>query len=402
MPGARLHYAVPALLAAQDALAAFYTDIHGEHRLLQLLAKLPAVRRPAALSRLLARRLPPGLDRQLVREVAIATLAAHLPPLMRRGSTSNAGAVELVDRAVIKRAIADKFGGASALYSCFINNDREAVRTAKSLGMHVVHELFIGAEYPQVLYEERALFPGIEEQEHSPADIEAHQERTRQKWQLCDQVLVPSQHVYDSSLQLGCDPAKLAIVPYGLNAHWLALEADPQPGRILCVGHVGLRKGNHYLAQACSLLRQRHVRFECRVAGPLQVDVSDQLFAGPTYLGTIPRSRIQEEFRKADLFVLPTLADSFGLVHLEAMACGVPVITTPNCGSIIRDGIEGFVVPIRDAAALADRMEQLLGDPALRRQMGQAARHRAAAYTWEHYGRRLQAALWIEKPAPVQ
>ena len=45
--------------------------------------------------------------------------------------------------------------------------------------------------------------------------------------------------------------------------------------------------------------------------------------------------------------MLPTLADSFGLVHLEALACGVPVITTPHCGSVVRDGVEGFIVPIR-------------------------------------------------------
>jgi glycosyltransferase involved in cell wall biosynthesis len=102
---------------------------------------------------------------------------------------------------------------------------------------------------------------------------------------------------------------------------------------------------------------------------------------------------VQEEFRRADLFVLPTLAEGMALVHLEAMACGVPVITTPNCGSVVRDGLEGFIVPIRDPRALADRTQQLLEDRDLRQRMGAAARKRARDYTWARYGERLLSAL---------
>jgi glycosyltransferase involved in cell wall biosynthesis len=107
----------------------------------------------------------------------------------------------------------------------------------------------------------------------------------------------------------------------------------------------------------------------------------------------VPRSRVIDEFRRADVFVLPTLCDSFALVHLEAMACGVPVITTPNCGSVVRDGVDGFVVPIRDAEAIADTIELLLADRALRERMGQNARARAREFTWERYGERLLGAL---------
>jgi len=75
------------------------------------------------------------------------------------------------------------------------------------------------------------------------------------------------------------------------------------------------------------------------------------------------------------------------------MACGVPVVTTPHCGSLVRDGQEGFLVPIRDATALADRLEQLLADRALRERMGAAARLRAEDHSWRRYGERLLAAL---------
>ena len=130
------------------------------------------------------------------------------------------------------------------------------------------------------------------------------------------------------------------------------------------------------------------------MVGPYRPEaVRHPAFQGPTYVGQVPRSRVMDEFRRADVFVLPTLCDSFALVHLEAMACGVPVITTPNCGSVVRDGVDGFIVPIRDAAAIADKVELLLTDRALRARMGRSARERAEEFTWARYGERLLGAL---------
>ena len=166
------------------------------------------------------------------------------------------------------------------------------------------------------------------------------------------------------------------------------------PGRVLFVGSVGLRKGSHYLAEATRILQRRRVACEIRVVGPYRPDVvRHPAFRGPTYVGQVPRSRIVDEFRRADVFVLPTLCEGMARVHLEAMACGVPVITTPNCGAVVRDGVDGFIVPTRDAAAIADKVELLLSDRALRARMGENARARAREFTWERYGERLLGAL---------
>ena len=305
----------------------------------------------------------------------------------RRGSRS--------DALLLKRACRELFGGASALYTNLINNDLQAVRQAKDQGLHVVHELIIGADVGRIMLEERSRYPGIEPEGDPKEVVEAGIARDREKWALSDQVLVPSEYCLQSSVVLGCDPNKISLVPYGIPEHWFDLQPDPQPGRLLFVGQVGLRKGNHVLAEACRMLQARGLTFECRVAGPPQVDVTLPLFAGPTYLGQVPRSQVQEEFRRADLFVLPTLAEGMALVHLEAMACGVPVITTPHCGSVVRDGVEGFIVPIRDAQALSDRIQQVLKDRSLRQQMGIAARARAKQFAWARYGERLLEALMI-------
>jgi glycosyltransferase involved in cell wall biosynthesis len=377
-----MHYAVPVLLARSSSLIAFYTDLHANHWPFQFLNSLiPEGQKPKAFKRLLGRTLPADLPRHLVHDQPLASLG------WARGARS--------ESLVLERACREGFAGANALYTNFINNDLDAVRQAKDRGLHVVHELIIGADVGRILLEERRRHPGLEFQSESDYEVESGIDLDRQKWALSDQVLVPSDYCLRSSIALGCDSAKLSLVPYGIPEHWFELQPNPQSGRVLFVGQVGLRKGNHVLAEACRILKARGVSFECRVAGPPQVDITHPLFEGPTYLGQVPRSQVQDEFRLADLFVLPTLADSFGLVHLEAMACGVPVITTPNCGSVVRDGVDGFIVPIRDAFALADRMQQLVQDRQLRDQMGAAARQRAREFTWARYGERLLSALGV-------
>lgn len=370
--GARMHYAVPALLARAGALAAFYTDAHANHRTLALLGALPPRLQPKRLRRLLGRRLPAELPRERVHDRLLASLI---------GRNS--------DEAVLAMARRKRFGGATAIYTNFINNDLSLIEEAKAKGLSVVHELFISADSGRIMAEENRRYPGVEGNIAAEPEVESGIARDRRKWALSDLVLVPSTYCYESSVALGCDPAKLRIVPYGIPENWFDLEVAPEPGRLLCVGQVGLRKGHHILAEACRLLHRSGERFSCRVAGPPLVNLHNPLFEGPTYLGQVPRSEIQNEFRSADLFVMPTLTEGMALVHLEAMACGIPVITTPHCGSVVRDGVEGFIVPIRDSQTLAKRIGTLLADRPLRQRMGAAARERARDFTWRRYGERL-------------
>ncbi|UAJ72560.1 glycosyltransferase [Synechocystis sp. PCC 7339] len=385
--GARMHYAVPALLAEQGLLKRFYTDLHGSHLPLQLLDQvLPSSLHPKTLKRLLGRKIPESLPQNLVQDQFFYTL---LYPLLKRINSQSISTEEKIFSLIEK----DEFGGATSLYTNYINSDLLLIKQAKERGLHCVHELIIGADVGRILLEERQLFPDIEPQGESLTEVEDGIQRDLLKWQTVDQVLVPSQYCFDSSVVLGAEPAKISIVPYGINEQWLTIEAQPEPGRVLFVGQVGLRKGNHYLAEATRKLQPRLPQLHVRVVGPPLVDITNPLFAGPDYVGQVPRSLVREEFAKADVFVLPTLAEGMALVHLEAMACGIPIITTPHCGSVVRDGIEGFIVPIRDSNLLAERIEQLATDRQLRERMGQAAKERAKDYTWKRYGARLLAAI---------
>src|SRR5439155_25416078 len=108
----------------------------------------------------------------------------------------------------------------------------------------------------------------------------------------------------------------------------------------------------------------------------------------------LTRNESHHSYKKSDVFMLPTLFEVSALSVLVALASGLPVVTTPNAGSVVRDGVDGFVVPIRDAEALADRIERLYGDPALRREVGIRARERALEFPWQRY--RAELVRWLE------
>ena len=99
------------------------------------------------------------------------------------------------------------------------------------------------------------------------------------------------------------------------------------------------------------------------------------------------------EFAAADLFVIPSLAETGPEVNYEALACGVPVVTTPEARAVVRDGIEGRIVRARDPELLANAIVEIIEDREKRDRMARASRERARDFTWECYGERLVSAL---------
>jgi glycosyltransferase involved in cell wall biosynthesis len=122
-----------------------------------------------------------------------------------------------------------------------------------------------------------------------------------------------------------------------------------------------------------------------------------------TYLGHLNRPALAEAFRQSDVFVFPTLIEGMPLTVLEAMACGLPVITTSHGpGDLVRDGVDGFIIPIRDHRAIAEKLVYLRENPDRRLEMGRNARIRALDYTWDQYGSRVLDTLSrLSNPASV-
>jgi D-inositol-3-phosphate glycosyltransferase len=115
-----------------------------------------------------------------------------------------------------------------------------------------------------------------------------------------------------------------------------------------------------------------------------------------TFVGSVPHRRLPDYYMAAEALLMPSYNESFGLVGLEAQACGCPVIAADVAGlaSVVRDGVTGYLVAGHDPADYADRLARLLDDPGLASAMGRRGRLLAQGFGWERTGDRLLQLLW--------
>jgi glycosyltransferase involved in cell wall biosynthesis len=107
----------------------------------------------------------------------------------------------------------------------------------------------------------------------------------------------------------------------------------------------------------------------------------------------VPRTEVADHYRWADVFLFPSLCEGSATVTYEALAHGLPVVCTPNTGSVVRDGVEGIIVPSGDSAAIVEALVSLAEDDGLRLAMSEAALARATDHDISSYGTRLLANL---------
>lgn len=181
----------------------------------------------------------------------------------------------------------------------------------------------------------------------------------------------------------------------------LTVRSRESVPRLLFLSNIIRSKGVSVLLEACRLLNERGVGFRCSLIGALSADypgdsLSDEirekgLEGRVVFDGPLHGKEKWDVLAKADVFVHPTMNDCFPLVILEAMGSGLPVVTTDE-GAIpemVRDGVDGLICPKGDSKVLADALERLLSDAALRTQMGESgqARYRER-YTLEQFEKR--------------
>lgn len=218
--------------------------------------------------------------------------------------------------------------------------------------------------------------------------------RMLQEFAQADYITVPSAFARETMLAEGIPAHKLIEIPFGVDLTRFA-PADAsraRPFRAMFAGTVTLRKGVQYLLDAWRRLQWRDA--ELWIVGALTSDFAAirARWSDLPNVRFIPHTnKLARLMQQCDVFVFPSIEEGSALVTYEAMAAGLPLITTPNAGSVARDGEEGFIVPIRDVDVLCERLERLRRDDALRARMSRAARARAESFTWEHYRARLVA-----------
>ena len=224
-------------------------------------------------------------------------------------------------------------------------------------------------------------------------------ERELGEYEQADAILVPSSIVARSFLDMGIPADRLYRLPLGveLNRFGRSVPRDSD-FCVLFVGQPGIRKGFPYLLQAFARAAIPGARLV--VVGETQPETDLLLqripVAGLEMTGPLDRADVVDRMSRASVLVLPSIEDGFGMVQMEAMACGCPVITSANagCADFLLDGEDGLIVPAGDADALAAALLRLYEDRSLRAAISEAALQRVKSIGgWNRYGDALCDAL---------
>jgi starch synthase len=294
----------------------------------------------------------------------------------------------------VSRAIAD---APDAVYA-YEDAAKLTFESAKRNGAISIYELPLG--YYRAVAREinrgRDLWPDLNRATYS----EPHWKRLRKdaELELADVIVVASDWARESlSLSEAASNKQIVLVPYGTPVEEIRprSQAPSGPFTVLFAGQVGLRKGVPHLIEAWEKLKLSDARLWLAGSMNLPREYVNEHAASFEYLGALPRAELLEVMKKVDLFVFPSLAEGFGLVIGEAMASGVPVLTTTNTGGpqLITDASEGWCVRAHEVEPLIERLKWAHENRDQLFQMGQRARQRAEQWTWADYRRKLIAEL---------
>ena len=412
--GARMQYAVPRILFQAGRLRRLFTDLDGRSAAFRWLRLLPSRFVGQAVTRLI-HRYPEQIPQSLT--TAFNGLGLRYA-WQRRGVRSRSeltGIFLAANRDFCRRVCRCDWDRAQAVYT-FNAAGLEILEEARRRGLRTVCEQTIApyAFEQRILQEERKLHPGWESEDDDTC-AQAYIDREQAEWELADVILCGSEFVRAAIGECGGPIERCRVVPYGVEGQVSGVRCQvsgeepsppaplPQAGegsnslpteplRVLTVGTVSLRKGAPYVLKAARRLKDKAV---FRMAGPslLSPYGEQQLREAVELVGPVPRSRVAEHFAWADVFLLPSVCEGSATATYEAIAGGLPVLCTPNAGSVIEDGRQGFVVPLRDEAAIVDRLLQLNDDRSLLARMGQQAFALSREYTVARYADRLLKAL---------
>lgn len=232
-----------------------------------------------------------------------------------------------------------------------------------------------------------------------PADISTDWviEKETAEFGKADHVFALSTVARDSLVLHGVPVERIFVNPCGVDISAFCPDRhEDEVFRVIQVAGVRLGKGTLDLLDAFSRARIPGAEL-WHVGGGLETsrltDLIERLrIPGVRFIKPVPQNRLREFYVNSSVFVLASVADGFGMVVPQAMACGLPVIVTENVGAsdLVIDGYNGFIVPIRAPEVIAERLRVLHDHPDIAREMGKRARETVLnGYTWKDYGDRL-------------
>lgn len=395
--GARMHYAVPRMLHRAGLLERLYTDICAVKGWPRILEHLPSAALPAGLRRLKGR-VPKNIPPERIISFQGLGLSSVLHRMLVPTRAADTRVALEAGRRFSQNVVHRGFGNAIGLYG-ISGECLEQLQAAKQLGLRTVVEQIIAPReiVDQLVAAEAMRHP--EWGESQDADPWANDFALREKaeWDIADVIVCPSDFVRDGVRAVGGPAERCVVVPYGVDRSFaIPPRRKPRSGplRVLTIGALGLRKGSPYVMEAATRLAGLA---HFRMVGPavLPANIRETLQGTLDLAGPVPRAEIGHQFAWADVFFLPSVCEGSATVVYEALAAGLPVVTTPNAGSVVRDGEEGYICPVGDVDAMCAKLELLARDRELCQAMSEKSRLAAAAHDLDAYRNRLLTAIGL-------
>lgn len=370
--------------------------------------------RPMRWARAAVATISPALDRQLRRRAITGVPARMVHPSWRwevpRVLASRLAAAapiedwlwEQSEKALDRRCAAwlkrpDAGGFLGVEYGAL-----ESLRTARSLGKPAVvaflspHHKTRARWVDSELERHPSLLPKGRDRAERLAPV--RDARRDEEANVADWIETGSSFTTRSLVDAGFPAHKILTVPLGgpdpVEERRLPTHA-PASTRFSYVGPVSVRKGAHYLLRAWRRVHGQGASLDFYGKTLVSADVCLDAQRRPggdtiTFHGPVPAADLTDVYLRSSVLVLPTLCDGFGLVVSEALAHGLPVVTTSNAGAadLVTHGVNGFVIPPADDDALASTLQWCADHPEELFAMRRAALARAACWTWAHFRRR--------------
>ncbi|HKZ57687.1 MAG TPA: glycosyltransferase family 4 protein, partial [Thermodesulfovibrionales bacterium] len=204
---------------------------------------------------------------------------------------------------------------------------------------------------------------------------------------LSDFIFLPSDFAKQTFTDAGVNENKLFVLTRGVNLEKFKPDRSKDSKfKVLFVGRLTLRKGIQYLLEAWKKLNLKNA--ELVLAGSIDDNIKPILSKYNDIENIVFKGFLKDvsgAYKESTIFVFPSLEEGSAKVTYEAMAAGLPVITTKNSGSVVKNGLDGFIIPVRDTEAIREKISYLFENAEIAKTMSTNAIENIKQYSWQGY-----------------
>lgn len=388
--GARLHYAVPAALRRAGILEAMYADFY-DSSWRDAIVRLGVWPFKPSLARAMAGRRCDDLRGVRIFQQGFKTLRHRLA---RRRFADDATYYQWAAQQTAQWLLRRGLGDANAAFGFVRNLDPQWLSVVHRAGVATAADQIIAPAAVERDRLQREMDRWPDWQFIDLAGYDRVETVERETWRHLDRITCGSNFVRDGLIAQGIDAARINVLPYPLDAaHYDVPNRKGRTGPVHVgfLGTVNLRKGAPYFIEVAKRFKPQQAQFI--MVGPiaLEDEATAACRASAQLTDRVPRRDIPAWLARFDLLLLPSVCEGNAGAVTEALAAGLPVVTTPGAGSIVRDGVDGYLCDEGDVDAMAARVHDLVADAGLRHAMSVDARRRAEQFSLDNYAADLAA-----------